>query len=159
MREERASPSFTVRIGTTQDLPAVRHLADTSLSFAYPASDWHAWMQHPCFRLYLVQPVNDDFLVGFVLTQQSQTHDDVYCIAVDVNWRGRGLAKSMLALVHQAAAMQGKQWVSLHVDTTNIPALRCYTTVGYRFIRHIRDYYGQDQHGYEMHYKILDETN
>jgi ribosomal-protein-alanine N-acetyltransferase len=67
---------------------------------------------------------------------------DLLTIAVLPDFRGQGIAKSMLAELENWAKAQGATEVILEVDTENESAIRLYVLAGYEKISSRANYYG-----------------
>jgi len=67
---------------------------------------------------------------------------DLLTIAVLPDFRGQGIAKSMLAELENWAKAQGATEVILEVDTKNESAIRLYVLAGYEKISSRANYYG-----------------
>lgn len=70
----------------------------------------------------------------------------LYSMAVDPNYRGRGIAKMLLASAEEGARERGVLVMRLEVHEENAPALELYRQSGYRVRGKTSDYY-QDQSG------------
>ncbi len=57
-------------------------------------------------------------------------------IAVHPQHRGRGIARRMMAHLHEVAARRGAERVRLKVYRDNTPAIRLYESLGYEFEQH-----------------------
>ena len=88
----------------------------------------------------------DDKPVGFLVsTYQNGAH--VYNVAVDPEFRNKGIATSLFKEFHYFYREQHYAW--LHVDTSN-PAQKLYFDLGYRIKEIKYDYYGPGQDAYVM---------
>jgi len=67
---------------------------------------------------------------------------DLLTIAVLPDFRGQGIAKSMLAELENWAKARGATEVILEVDTKNESAIRLYVLAGYEKISSRANYYG-----------------
>ena len=88
----------------------------------------------------------DDKPVGFLVsTYQNGAH--VYNVAVDPDFRHKGIATSLFKEFHYFYREQHYAW--LYVDTSN-PAQKLYFDLGYRIKEIKYDYYGPGKDAYLM---------
>ncbi|WP_111642692.1 GNAT family N-acetyltransferase/peptidase C39 family protein [Marinimicrobium alkaliphilum] len=82
-------------------------------------------------------------LVGYclVLFHRGTRLARLYSLAVDPQWRGRGLAARLIAAGEQGASASGRLEMRLEVSSLNTGAIRLYETLGYRRFGLYHDYY------------------
>jgi ribosomal-protein-alanine acetyltransferase len=77
---------------------------------------------------------HDGRLRGYaiVLFHRQRAHARLYSIAVDSEWRGRGIGQTLLTAIEQAAADRGATAMRLELRRDNAAALAMYKAHGYR---------------------------
>ena len=85
-------------------------------------------------------------IVGFCIVHLEQTRRGTvgYVVTLDVApaWRGRGIARALLAELEREAAQAGARAMSLHVFTGNARAIQLYERLGYQSGRTQGSFYG-----------------
>jgi ribosomal-protein-alanine N-acetyltransferase len=84
-------------------------------------------------------------LVGFILSRIADDEAEILSVAVNLTWRGRGLARSLLNLHLGRLASLRVRAVFLEVDEDNVPARRLYERAGFREVGRRAGYYPQGQ--------------
>ena len=88
--------------------------------------------------------LNDGSVVGYagIMVVAAGVPADLLTIAVLPDFRGQGIAQSMLAALESCAKEKGATEVILEVDTKNESAIRLYEFAGYEKISTRANYYG-----------------
>ena len=121
---------------------------DAFLSINHRAFAWHpeqgdldkagfaklkkeAWFDSDGFLLYEV----DNQLAGFCWTKIHLDHSpalgEIYAIAIDPNFHGRGLGKQMTEAGLNYLSSEGMKTGMLYVESDNAPALHIYKKIGF----------------------------
>jgi ribosomal protein S18 acetylase RimI-like enzyme len=74
----------------------------------------------------------------------------LYSLAVDSEFRGRGLGRRLATDALDRLRAEGLRNVILEVEEDNTAALRLYEKLGFQKTRYLRDYYDQGIHGWKM---------
>ncbi|MEZ5559986.1 MAG: GNAT family N-acetyltransferase [Pseudomonadales bacterium] len=101
-----------------------------------------------------------DFVTGYVgvLLRRGSDIARVYTIAVDPDWRGRGIGNRLLAAAEQRAAAAGRQRMRLEVRLDNAPAINQYHRAGYLDMGRIPGYYQDGQTAIRMQKRLSDAS-
>lgn len=88
--------------------------------------------------------LNDGSVIGYagIMVVAAGVPADLLTIAVLPDFRGQGIAQSMLAKLENWAKEKGATEVILEVDTKNESAIRLYEFAGYEKISTRANYYG-----------------
>lgn len=90
-------------------------------------------------------------LVGWavVLLRKHRRHRTarLYSLAVDPDFRGRGLGRRLVAHVLERLVAKGVQRVFLEVAEENVEAQRLYERLGFVAVAVLPNYYGEGRHG------------
>lgn len=90
--------------------------------------------------LWLVA-VNDDAVVAYVGSQTAAGETDMMNIAVHPDWRRRGLAESLIAILIQTLQNQGSSSLTLEVRASNAGAIALYEKLDFVQVGLRRNYY------------------
>lgn len=78
---------------------------------------------------------------GLVLFHYRGRIARIYSLAIDPEWRGRGLGRTLLESCIEQARQRGCSEIRLEVSTGNLPALRLYAQTGFEIFGHRPAYY------------------
>jgi len=81
---------------------------------------------------------------------RSGTTGRLYSIAVDPEFRGKGLGKALLAECLDVLRRENISACMLEVDDRNKHAIALYQKAGFKKMRLLPHYYGQGNHGWKM---------
>lgn len=123
-----------------------------ALAMLHAASFQRGWSEDEMERLLLDRAVIAHratvgrSTIGFILSRIAADEAEILSVAVSSRWRGRGLARSLLALHLRSLAGRGARAVFLEVGEQNAPANRLYAKAGFREVGRRQGYY-QDKSG------------
>jgi len=112
-------------------------------------------------KLYKEHP--NDFLVadfagkvvGYILGYvKSNKSGSIKTLAVDSNYRRRGIGKELVNFIIQRLKEKSVKEVFLHTRTKNRTASSFYKRLGFRIIKIVKKYYGNGDDAYLMTKKI-----
>mmetsp|Transcript_2135 Transcript_2135/g.5950 ORF Transcript_2135/g.5950 Transcript_2135/m.5950 type:complete len:182 (-) Transcript_2135:107-652(-) len=95
---------------------------------------WKRFVRRPQGSAYVAEDA--ETVVGFIAVEQSKQGAYIAWLFVQRPYRRRGVGRAML--IHVLSSLQPhlqQGVVSLHVETSNIPALRLYQAVGFKVSR------------------------
>ncbi|RLG08853.1 MAG: N-acetyltransferase [Thaumarchaeota archaeon] len=105
--------------------------------------------------------MDDGSLAGFIIGRLEniggKTVGRIYTINVDPRFRRIGIAKALMKKIEAEFAAWGCVEIILEVAVDNRPALELYKSLGFKFTRLLKDYYGPGRHAYEAK-KLLSES-
>ena len=142
--------SLTIRRASTTDLSALLALEST-----FPGDQ----LQREHFRHLLTRARADVWLCvatdgvagnAIVLYRTGSRRARLYSLVVAPWARGRGIARTLMATVNQAAAARSCNSMTLEVRCDNAPAINLYRKLGYRFIERLPRYYEDGQDGFRL---------
>ncbi len=82
-------------------------------------------------------------LVGFAVLEFMADEGYIHLVAVDENYRRRGIARSLLELAHKFAAEAEVGRLLLEVRCSNTAAVSLYSSLGYKMLARRRDFYSR----------------
>ena len=75
-------------------------------------------------------------------------------ICVVEGYQRRRIASKMISKLRDRLQSQGCEKIQLWVDYQRTPAIRLYTSLGFKDVDRSRDYYGPGRHGLQMVYEL-----
>lgn len=97
--------------------------------------------------IWVVGQVVDDVVVGYAALERQPFEADLQAILVDARWRGRGVARRLLAEVVEQARAWGSERLLLEVRAGNASAIALYRAAGFAEDGVRRGYYPPRQAG------------
>lgn len=91
---------------------------------------------------------------GIILFHRGTALARLYSLAVDQNFRGKGLGRKLLGKLEGLAKDQGSTYLRLEVKSSNTKAISLYESMGYRKFAMKKDYY-QDHEDAECYEKKI----
>ncbi len=82
----------------------------------------------------------------------------LYSMVVSPDWRGHGVAASLLRAAEEAAAARGYEAMRLEVRDDNAPAINLYSSHGYQVVGHKRNYYQDQSAALQMRKRLVTES-
>lgn len=104
---------FEARLGPKQNLYHI-----ISARAWPPGAEWGDWT-----------------FIGFHWMKVEDTLGEVYVLAVDPSWEGKGVGRSLLQLGLEQMRTHGVRWVLLYVEAANQKAVNLYTSMGFEIAR------------------------
>ncbi len=90
---------------------------------------------------YAIRDLRHRKIIGYMFTKALLDELHLLNIAVDPQWRGKGLGRALIALVLNTALKKGMERVILEVRVSNRPALHLYKKFGFKQVCIRRNYY------------------
>lgn len=100
------------------------------------------------FSIYstIIVYVDDGNVIGFLEYYVNYETVELLNIAVDHRFRNRGIATKLIEYLYD---LDGVEKIILEVKSSNVQALNLYKKLGFKTIRTIKNYYGNEE-GYAM---------
>ena len=136
---------ITYRAANAFDLPVFVSL-DKDL---FPYSPWSASQYKEEFssptRHFVVALNEQQNIIGYAgVFAPGQAEADILTVGVVPEYRGKGIAKALMALLTDWANAQGSTAMMLEVKTDNHEAIGLYESLGYLKLNVRKDYFGAD---------------
>jgi [ribosomal protein S18]-alanine N-acetyltransferase len=118
-----------------------------TIAAVHAASFQRGWGEDEIYRLLIESNVvahramSGGKLIGFILSRLAAGEAEILSVAIAPAWRGRGLARPLLALHLRRLAGLGARSVFLEVGEQNAPAGRLYRRAGFREVGRRQGYY------------------
>ena len=131
---------------SADDLPALLALEAVSFDVdRLSRRSFRRWIQSDS-RAFTVATI-DDILAGYILViyHAGTRLARLYSLATDPRFRGRGIARRLIAAGEQAASNSGHFIMRLEVGCDNVAAIALYESLGYSRFGIYQDYY--EDHG------------
>lgn len=130
---------MTIEPMTTKTLPRVAALEAASFSTPWSESSIRSELDNE-WAIWLVA-MEGDALAGYLGVQYGPDGGDILTIATDPAFRGRGVAKQLIAAMTETLKQKGLQWLTLEVRPSNASALGLYEKMGFRQVGRRKRYY------------------
>lgn len=142
--DDRAAGSAgeaTVRIRTARpaDLPELVRIERASFPIPWSESAFRAVMRREHGRVIVADRGGE--VVGHAAVWFAADEGELGDIAVDPDWRRRGVGTELVEAALREARRRGVQQLFLQVRESNGPALRLYERAGFRKVGRRPDYY------------------
>ena len=124
------------------DLADVLEIERSSFTFPWSASFFAQELKVSCAKSHLA--VVDERPVGYIIYWQLPREVDIHNLAVHPAYRRRGIARSLLEFVIEAARRQSVTRVTLEVRKSNDAAQRLYHSLGFMAKGVRKGYYSDD---------------
>lgn len=85
--------------------------------------------------------ISDGEVIGYIIGRVIAPEGEIYRIAVDEDKRGRGVGYRLLSYALKTERGRGLESVFLEVREKNIPAIKLYTSFGFKEISVRKNYY------------------
>lgn len=85
--------------------------------------------------------ISDGEVIGYIIGRVIAPEGEIYRIAVEEGLRGRGIGYRLLSYALKTERGRGLESVFLEVREKNTPAIRLYTSFGFREISIRKNYY------------------
>ena len=134
---------ITYRVANAFDLPVFVSL-DKDL---FPYSPWSASQYKEEFssptRHFVVALNEQQSIIDYAgVFAPGQAEADILTVGVVPEYRGKGIAKELIALLTDWANAQGSTAMMLEVKTDNYEAIGLYESLGYLKLNARKDYFG-----------------
>lgn len=139
MSDQPAAPAL-LRPMTLEDVPQVQAIDQLSFSLPWPESSFKFELTENENSLCQVAEV-DGRIAAMIVVWIIVDEAHVGTIATHPNFRGRGLARRLLAHTLLQAIPLGAALSMLEVRRSNMPAMRLYETFGFEICGERRHYY------------------
>ncbi len=135
-----AAPSWRIRPLQEADLPGVVRIERRAFSLPWPRSAFDMALRVAGVD-GLVVVDDEERPRGYLIAAYAAAQMLVANLAVDPDWRRRGLARALLERALAEARGRGVRLCRLEVRRSNRAAIRLYEQAGFRAIGVQRDYY------------------
>ncbi len=147
------SDEVWVRSGVLGDLTYLTGLEQRCFdSNCLSERSWRRFLAHGSVMIAEVdsRPV----AVAVILKRENSSILRLYSLAVDPEYRGRGIGRSLLSRLMSKAAEEGYTAVRLEVSIRNRAAMKLYTDAGFRVKSFLEGYYDSDGDAYRMERRL-----
>jgi ribosomal-protein-alanine N-acetyltransferase len=122
-----------------QHVPQVAALE--KLCFADPWSEQSVASELNNIWSYWIVALEDDQVVGYIGSQTSFGETDMMNVAVDPQFRRRGIAESLIGCLITELKNRGSHSLALEVRASNAPAIALYEKLGFQQVGLRKNYY------------------
>lgn len=104
---------------------------------AWPVEEWRDAVREAGFRTWVVCRSGELLACWVLLLDRPVTY--IASLAVDPNWRGRGLGRALMVAAVAQARRAHSRWLELDVDVDNRPARALYARFGFAPLARFRE--------------------
>lgn len=142
---------FSLRPATADDLDAIL-LVESQVHVApWTKEMFSSELEKPYSHfLVLTDDETDSIIAGYVIFWILFDECQILNVAVDLPYRGLGLAKLMLRKTLQVAQYKGHQKITLEVRKSNQPAIQLYQKLQFNIIHIRKGFYSNGEDAYHM---------
>lgn len=130
---------MTIVTMTQAHILPIAALEAVCFSDPWPEAAIESELKNP-LSLWLVAEENGQ-VIGYVGSQSVLGEADIMNVAVDPDFRRRGVARSLLTHLQQALAQQQVHSLTLEVRASNVSAITLYETLGFVQVGRRPNYY------------------
>lgn len=135
----RVTEAVTLRLMQANDVPEVHRIERLSYSVPWSELTFRGLLQRRDAELLVAEV--DGRLAGYAVFWQVLDQGELGNVAVDSEWRRRGLARRLVGLVMERAAGRGVRELFLEVRPSNAGARQLYESFGFVRVGQRRNYY------------------
>jgi ribosomal protein S18 acetylase RimI-like enzyme len=147
------APQITIRKARAPDLPGMALLERRCFTLYRITSRQLARLRTSPTAISLVAAIHSHVIgdaIALIRRTRRGPMARIYTLAVDPEWRGRGVASRLLSRLLRELKSRGVQRIRLEVQASNRRALKLYRNAGFNAIEILHDYYGADRDGVRM---------
>ena len=134
--------ALVVRLLTASDAPAMARVHALSFRKGWSAKDFAGWLSQTQ-GVFAAGAQLKDVLIGFGLCLPANDGVDLATIAVDPNWRNKGVGADLVTALISEAMIRGANAMTLEVAVDNHPAIALYKTAGFKTVGGRPGYYAR----------------
>jgi len=140
---------LSIRDATSEDLREIQKIERKSFKDPYPSFYMRALLEGLA-DIFLVAEIEDK-IIGYVIARVEFGYvGHIISIAVDPEWRRRGVGTLLMIKVMERLKRYGCESVYLEVRTSNEPAIRMYEKLGFRIEKTLLRYYRDGEDAFVM---------
>lgn len=138
-REDAAAPVCGIRPARRDDLDAIAAIERASFTDPWSRASLAAVLGHPLTRMLVAEDAGH--VVGYIIARYVVDEADIANLAVDVPYRGRGIAARLLDAALDIGRQLGTTQIFLEVRDSNRAARALYAGRGFEEIGRRARYY------------------
>ena len=144
---------FHIRLASSSDLAVICAIEDDSFSTPYPPSLLERLLKD-CPEGFFVATTRAGKLVGYCVCSSDRNFAHLISIAVQTDYRKRGVATSLLQRTIEVLIEQKIPELWLEVNLKNVDAIRLYSKLGFEKMGVERRYYSDGSDAIRMRLMI-----
>jgi ribosomal-protein-alanine N-acetyltransferase len=137
-----SAPEFSYRSISVADIPEIMVIERSAYTYPWSERFFRQELQVECARSFLAE--SRGRIAGYILFWLLPSEIDIHNIAVQHDFRRRGLGRSLLQKVINEARQRAANRVTLEVRVSNAVAQRLYERVGFTVTGVRKGYYSDD---------------
>lgn len=150
---------FSLRPATTDDIPHLIAIEKRVHLAPWTEEHFVAELTKPYSNSYvLTDDETDSTIAGYVVCWMMFDECQILNVAVDLPFRGLGMAKLMIRKVIALAATKNSKKIILEVRKTNMPAIQLYQRLGFVISHILKGFYSNGEDAYQMTHSFKDDS-
>lgn len=142
---------LTIRPGISRDLDAIDAIENRSFAKdRFPRRNLARVLKSPAATFLFAEIDGRPAGYAMLLFRKGSRIARLYSIAVDPNFRGKGVADALLKACYPAATLRGAIRLRLELRPSNKPALRLYERAGFAPLERKSGYYDDGEDALRM---------
>jgi len=148
---------FSLRPATIEDLQQLVAIERQVHVAPWTEAHFAAELTKPYSYFYvLTDDETDSKIAGYIVCWMMFEDCQILNVAVDLPFRGLGMAKLMIRKAIALASVQGIKKVILEVRKSNMPAIQLYQGLGFTITHILKNFYGNGEDADQMAHLLLD---
>lgn len=142
-----------VKLCKSIDIPQIIDIENSSLKNPWSCEQYETHLANKGVLFALL--INDQ-IVGFISAKQILDEIEIYRIAVDKNFRRKGVANKLYSFFKEEALKNGAKDVFLEVRESNCSAIKFYSSAGFKVVGKRNAYYSDGENATIMNCNLAD---
>jgi ribosomal-protein-alanine N-acetyltransferase len=151
---------FSIRPGAIEDLQQLTAIENQVHLAPWTEEHFKVEFTKPYSRIYvLTDDETDSRIAGYIICWMMFEECQILNVAVDLPFRGLGMAKLMIRKVMCLTSQQEIKKIILEVRKTNMPAIQLYQGLGFTITHILKKFYSNGEDAYQMAHSLQVESN
>ncbi|MFZ9595125.1 MAG: ribosomal protein S18-alanine N-acetyltransferase [Bdellovibrionia bacterium] len=148
---------WSLRPATTEDLSKILQIENQVHVSPWTEEHFRAEFTKPYSQFYvLTDDESDSQMAGYIVCWMLFDECQILNVAVDLPFRGLGLAKLMVRKMMMFAQNKGVNKMILEVRKSNMPAIQLYQSLGFTIQHIFKGFYSSGEDAYQMTASFLE---
>lgn len=154
---EGAKQNFSLRPVAEDDFSKIIAIENQVHLAPWNEKHFRAELEKPYSQiLVMTDDETDEVIAGYIVFWLMFEECQILNVVVDLPFRGRGFARSLVRKAVSLASDQSIKKVFLDVRKSNLPAIQLYQSVGFTITQVRKGHYSNQEDGYEMTLELDD---
>ena len=152
------SAQFSLRPATSDDMQSIIQIEQKVHVSSWTESQFQSELAKPYSNfLVLTDDETDTSIAGYIIFWMMYDECQILNLAVDLAYRGLGLAKMMMRKAMVLAIKKGIRKMTLEVRKSNLAAIQLYQELHFAIIHVRKNFYSNGEDAYSMMLSLEDD--